>query len=292
MSQWTSPGRIVTGLVGTVAIVVALASATGSQRAQSLGLTQHGALITAQDAGAADAVATVAVSPGTAGQVLTVSDAGLPHWAAAAGGSSWGTTTVDPMAGAGWTATEPSGTSAVWSGGELTMTLPVGNAGTLRVDFPWTVPAGTTAFDFAVRFSATTTAGGTAAFGVYAVLASALGRYVGTTVQPNGGVGAGWNVAGANDSVSFTTSGLTLSSEQSWLRVSRDSTGVWTFWYGSGTSNELPTQWSRRHLLDSADGAGLPVLSLHFTANGIGGTPSANFVVTVHEIRYTSAGSL
>jgi hypothetical protein len=92
VSQWTSPGRIVTGLV-SVALLVALgASMSGSQRAQSLGLTQHGALITAQDAGAADAVATVAVSPGTAGQVLTVSDAGLPHWAAAATSSVTTTT--------------------------------------------------------------------------------------------------------------------------------------------------------------------------------------------------------
>jgi len=72
----------------TAAILAALVAMSGGERAQSLGLTQHGALITAQDAGAADAVATVAVSPGTAGQVLTVSDAGLPHWAAAAGGSS------------------------------------------------------------------------------------------------------------------------------------------------------------------------------------------------------------
>lgn len=67
-------------------LVAAFALLTGGQKAATLGLTQHGALITAQDAGAADAVATLAVSPGTAGQVLTVSDAGLPHWAAAAGG--------------------------------------------------------------------------------------------------------------------------------------------------------------------------------------------------------------
>lgn len=94
MSQWTSPGRIVTGLVSAAVIALALASATGSQRAQSLGLTQHGALITAQDAGAADAVAAVAVTPGTAGQVLTVSDAGLPHWAAASGGGVHGSGTL------------------------------------------------------------------------------------------------------------------------------------------------------------------------------------------------------
>ena len=87
-AQWTSPGRIVTGLVSAAVIAAALASATGSQRAQSLGLTQHGALITAQDAGAADAVAAVAVAPGTVGQVLTVGDAGLPVWRAAASGAS------------------------------------------------------------------------------------------------------------------------------------------------------------------------------------------------------------
>ena len=98
MSQWTSPGRIVTGLVSAAVIALALASATGAQRAQSLGLTRHGQLITAQDAGAADAVAAVAVSPGTPGQVLTVSDAGLPHWAAASGGSATQPTTLAAQA--------------------------------------------------------------------------------------------------------------------------------------------------------------------------------------------------
>ena len=87
------------GLTGTVAattaaIVAVLVAMSGSERAQSLGLTQHNALITAQDAGAADAVAAVAVSPGTAGQVLTVSDAGLPHWAAAGGGGVHGSGTL------------------------------------------------------------------------------------------------------------------------------------------------------------------------------------------------------
>lgn len=72
----------------TAAVVAALVAMSGSERAQSLGLTQHGALITAQDAGAADAVAAVAVSPGTVGQVLTVGDAGLPVWRAASSGAS------------------------------------------------------------------------------------------------------------------------------------------------------------------------------------------------------------
>jgi len=79
-AQWATPGRIVTGFVSAAVIAAALATASGTQRAQSLGLSRHGELAVAQDAGAADAVALAPVAPGTAGQVLTVSDAGLPVW--------------------------------------------------------------------------------------------------------------------------------------------------------------------------------------------------------------------
>ena len=118
------------GLTGTVAaagaaILAVLIALSPSERAQSLGLTQHGQTITVQDAGAADAVALVAVAPGTPGQVYTISDAGLPHWAAASGGSPWGATVVDPMTGTGWTAAEtPAGASATWSGGTLALSMP------------------------------------------------------------------------------------------------------------------------------------------------------------------------
>ena len=50
--------------------------------------TRHGELAVRVDAGGADVTALAPVAPGTAGQVLTVSDAGLPHWAAAAAGGS------------------------------------------------------------------------------------------------------------------------------------------------------------------------------------------------------------
>ena len=70
MSQWTSPGRIVTGLV-SVALLVALgASMTGAQRAQSLGLTRHGQLITVQDAGAADKAPAPSLEINTSRQFL------------------------------------------------------------------------------------------------------------------------------------------------------------------------------------------------------------------------------
>lgn len=80
------PGAVpLTAAAVAAVLVAAFALLTGGQKAASLGLTAHGQLVTAQDAGAADAVALTVVAPGTAGQVLTVGDAGIPVWRAAAG---------------------------------------------------------------------------------------------------------------------------------------------------------------------------------------------------------------
>ena len=122
------------GLTGTVAaagaaILAVLIALSPSERAQSLGLTQHGALITAQDAGAADAVATVAVSPGAAGQVLTVSDAGLPHWAAAP--SSGGGLTITTYYAANFTAVAGSESASI-SGTGSTSEITLGATSTAR----------------------------------------------------------------------------------------------------------------------------------------------------------------
>lgn len=82
---------VANSLLAASALGASLYVATDASSARSsLGLpyTQHGVLITAQDAGAPDAVATVAIYAGTTGQVLTVGDAGLPVWRAASSGSS------------------------------------------------------------------------------------------------------------------------------------------------------------------------------------------------------------
>lgn len=287
------------GLTGTVAattaaIVAVLVAMSGSERAQSLGLTQHGALITAQDAGAADAVATVAVSPGTAGQVLTVSDAGLPHWAAAAaGGSSWGTTTVDPGDGTGWGGTVPAGMTATWSGGALAMSVPSGVTGTLREDYPVTLPSGTTAWDIAVRIQATTGSGTTSALaGVYVMLGAALSRYVGINVRGDGQTDISYNIAGSPTTTGFAASTLTIGGGQSWVRLSRSTSGVWSAWVGEGSGGALPTLWVRRWSLDNDNSASLSVVSWHLLATGVGGAPSVNWVATVHSVRTTWSGSL
>lgn len=286
------------GLTGTVAattaaIVAVLVAMSGSERAQSLGLTQHGQIITAQDAGAADAVATVAVSPGTAGQVLTISDAGLPHWAAASGGSPWGSTVVDPGDGTGWGGTVPAGMTATWSGGALAMSVPSGVTGTLREDYPVTLPSGTTSWDIAVRIQATTGSGTTsAAAGVYVVLGAALSRYVGINVRGDGQTDVSYNIGSGGTTTGYAASTLTIGGVQSWLRLSRSTSGVWSAWVGEGSGGALPTLWVRRWSLDNNSSASLSVVSWHLLAEGVAGAPSVDWVATVHAIRTTWSGSL
>lgn len=61
-------------------LVAAFALLTGGEKASMLGLTRHGELAVAVDAGGADVVALTGITPGTPTQVLTVSDSGVPVW--------------------------------------------------------------------------------------------------------------------------------------------------------------------------------------------------------------------
>lgn len=98
--QWATPGRVTVGALTLAGIVAALAAGTGGQRAQSLGLTRHGELAVAVDAGAADVVGVTGIAPGTPTQVLTVSDSGVPVWRAIpAGVTLAGTGIVEVQAG-------------------------------------------------------------------------------------------------------------------------------------------------------------------------------------------------
>ena len=286
------------GLTGTVAaagaaILAVLIALSPSERAQSLGLTQHGQTITVQDAGAADAVALVAVAPGTPGQVYTISDAGLPHWAAASGGSPWGATVVDPMTGTGWTAAEtPAGASATWSGGTLALSMPSGTTGTLRQQYVVTIPEGSTAWDFAIRVQATTGAGTSSALvGLYFILNSGATQYFGANVRGDGAIYVGWATPSmGNDPFAGTT--LSLGGGQSWLRLSRTTAGVWIVWYGEGSDGELPGKWTRRYVLDTVEGASSAPYEVQIIAEGVGWPPSVNWVATVRAIHTTWSGSL
>jgi hypothetical protein len=300
VSQWTSPGRIVTGIV-SVALLVALgASMTGTQRAQSLGLTQHGALITAQDAGAADAVAAVAVTPGTAGQVLTVSDAGLPHWAAASGGTAWGSTTVDPLSGTGWTTTPESGVTVTWSAGTaLTLAADAGTTGLAFVTRDATpLGASSTSWEIAVRLDVTAGDGMGAPRGFFL-----MGFYVDasnyslSTLRSDRNVGMFTNVAGSTTNVGETTgpSSGDLTGGQFWLRHSRTQNGQFIAWWGVGVGGALPTTWRQLYTATNTSlMTALPTTSTIYVGSGAygEGAIASPWTVEVLAIRMTSVGSL
>lgn len=139
------PSTVRAVTAGSLALVLggAFALLTPGEKAATFGLTRHGQTLTAQDAGAPDAVAVVAVAPGTAGQVYTISDAGLPHWAAATGGSA---PREGALADRGAASSYPggyylvtSGTDSLWT---LWQSLPVSGTATW-VRRPYRVPTDT-----------------------------------------------------------------------------------------------------------------------------------------------------
>jgi hypothetical protein len=252
VSQWTSPGRIVTGLVSAAALVVALASMTGTQRAQSLGLTRHGALITAQDAGAADAVAAVVVAPGTAGQVLTVSDAGLPHWATAASGG----TTVYTYYASDFTAVAGSESASIsGTGANSTFTLGVtsntartyGSAGVTAARIILALPLGWKRIVAEAAITAVTGAYSSGnRFFTIAVQPEASGipsLLWGASMPDTGYVHYGNMLNGGSSSVNGTSS-YALGADR-WFRVFADAeVGHLLVVQGLGVAGARPTTWS------------------------------------------------
>ena len=261
------------------ALVAAFALLSGGEKAAVLGLTQHGALITAQDAGAADAVATVSVTPGTAGQVLTVSDAGLPHWAAASGGAlpdasgaadgavlatvggaqTWtqmwpGAVTAEDMTGTGWTTTAGASTSATWSGGVLTLSAASGATGRVEVERASPLSSTAHAWDYAARIDVT--AGDTTSGTGYVLLfvASDATNFVYYLLSQDGTTRLVHKIAGTETSlgdVAGPSSGQRTGA-QLWLRLRGDVSGRWVALWGEGSSGSLPTVWTRTHAADVA----------------------------------------
>jgi hypothetical protein len=294
----TRPGPIpLTAAALAAMLVAAFALLTGGQKAATLGLTQHGALITAQDAGAADAVATVAVSPGTAGQVLTVSDAGLPHWAAASGGSPWGATVVDPGTGADWTTTAAANTSAVWSGGAPTLSALSGATGRVEVDRAAVIPGTAQAWDTCVRLDVTA---GDAASGTGYFLVAAwvdASNFVYGRLYVDGTLRLVYRIAGS-ETISGDVAGPSAGQRtggQLWLRLHGDALGRWALLWGVGSAGALPTAWTRTHAIDvGALAVAVPATAgIDLWVGSGGGTPlSATHTVDVLAIRTTWSGSL
>lgn len=274
----TRPGAVPATATAIAALLVAaFALLTGGEKAQVLGLTQHGALVTAQDAGASDAVALVAVSPGTPGQVLTVSDAGLPHWAAGGGGTTlpdasgaadgavlatvggaqtwtqmWpGAVTVEDMTGTGWTAGTPgAGSTFSWSGGAALWSSAAGaTAGTSVGRDTSSFGSGALSWDYAVRFQVTA---GSAASPEGAIFLSARADASNTIYLvfsiTSGQMAFYWTIGGVFGQTAFSGSGSSSGQRtggQMWLRLQRAQTGLFRGWWGVGTSGALPTAWTR-----------------------------------------------
>ena len=252
-----------TALLAAGALGASLYTAVDAGDARNtLGLayTQHGALITAQDAGAADAVATVAVTPGTAGQVLTVSDAGLPHWAAASSGGGLTVTTyhasdfaVEPGGATAGNATK-SGTGP---GSTITLTsaTPGTSYGFSGSDAPRAVleiPADAREIEATMEVTSTTGTGDT-------------WRYFGLALRnaPNGGApsslwGVGYQTAatpsaypgplmsGLNTGIGavgvYTGTGIFAAGR--WLRATwRPTETYFAFLTGAGAASARPTVW-------------------------------------------------
>ena len=248
------------GLTGTVAaagaaILAVLIALSPSQRAQSLGLTQHGALITAQDAGAADAVATVAVSPGAAGQVLTVSDAGLPHWAAAP--SSGGGLTITTYYAANFTAvagSESASISGTGSTSEITLgatstTRAYGSGGVTAARAILTLPSG--ARGAWVELQQTGTGSSTAGNRFVCVAVQNVASGVPTALwgfavsDATATSYAGSLLSGPNTGGNWSTSNALAAAADRWMRVSMDFTDPrLTVLFGTGSAGARPTTWT------------------------------------------------
>lgn len=290
----------------TAAVVAALVAMSGSERAQSLGLTQHGALVTAQDAGAADAVAAVAVAPGSVGQVLTMGDSGLPTWRAATGGGaslpdaagvSDGAALVVAGGVQAWatlgaatlsvSATANGNGSAAGTASTITLGLPSGQAAASRSAEPATTLASDapiTRVEVVARISALTSSSG-----------PGLAIGIGDSGAGDAGVGCVLSVRIASDAAWDASAGASVVASNyaaggggtfgaapqdglSWVRfvVSRDSR--YAIYAGRGASRSA-VSWTKLFSGDIAtalsDGARANVFASIYAASAAGTTISA-----------------
>lgn len=208
--------------------------------------TTHGDLAVHVDAG----LSRLAV--GTAGQVLAVSDAGLPHWATPA--TSPGNTVLyasDGVAEAGSESASISGTGA-----ESTVTLTAsttartfGTSGRTAAGWRLNLPAGLQRVSVEVRVTAASglTSGGWR----YVGLALSNQSDVTTTLcgfglGDNGNSYSGNMLSGANSGVGPTTTSPTVTAADRWLRAvfELDAGPRIRFATGTGIAGARPGVWS------------------------------------------------
>jgi hypothetical protein len=267
----TRPGPApLTAAAVAAVLVAAFALLTPGQRAATLGLTRHGQTLTAQDAGAADAVAVVTINAGTPGQVYTISDAGLPHWAAAPSGGGGGGATVTTLYAANGTPIAGGGAASVsGTGSTSTFTLTgagsadYGSAGVTAPSLSFSIPAGAREIEAELQ----TTALNNVATGGFRFVSFVL-RNSGTSIPAaawgvsfadNGNFYAGAMLSGANQGGGSATGAVfwPYNNLDRWVRVTllprvaflaaQVAQGAGsglrpTSWLSPGTAIPLPTQ--------------------------------------------------
>jgi hypothetical protein len=285
----------------TAAVVAALVAMSGSERAQSLGLAQHGALITAQDAGAADAVATVAVSPGTAGQVLTVSDAGLPHWAAAPSGGGGLTITTYyadsfvAVAGSESASIAGTGPTAAITLGATATARAYGTSGVTAPRAILTLPVGTRSVWVELQTTGFT-GSGTSGNRYLAVAIQNVGSGVPTAlwgVAPSDATSAcfvGNFLPGVNTAGNWSTNNGLPGGTDRWMRATLGLEGAQlTALYGTGSAGARPATWAPPGSVPGLNSAYAPIpdtgsqlyLVIFYLSGGGGGANTVTLRATV-----------
>lgn len=212
-----------------------------------------------------------------------------------------GATIVDPLTGAGWTATEPAGASATWSAGtSLTLSGTAGTSTAAAVTRPSVLDAGAQSWELVVRLQMTAGYNSGLSFGQSGYLLTmarlSATNYVALMFYSNGVIAAYVNING-----SFTNSGaLSPAPTQSqatggqlWWKLRGDTSGRWVVSWGVGTAGALPGAWQRVYVIDSAAiTAAAMATAPWYLEFGTESSRAQLTTIVVHAIRSTWSGTL
>ncbi len=299
--------------------VVGVSSVRGTLGVSADPTTRHGELAVRVDAGGADVTALAAVDPGTAGQVLTVGDAGVAVWRDPAGALPSGTGFVTVSSGTGGVLTASSTSAADLGDALRARTLSVsatnaaagtaaGTASTITLTLPPGV--GTTAARANEPSAVLASADGSVTrcevvVRLATLTASTSGQGLALTIGDDGGAGLlgagavlGFRIAtnGAGDAIrdgstvvwSNYSAGAFVLDGDTWLRmaVSRDGRGaVYTGRGASRAAVAWTLRWGGDITTALADNARANIRAALYVSNG---TKQVDITATITDVTWTA----